>query len=157
MTREIEWTHAERERARAVLEGDARVENATTDAHRVTVDECSAWREELREHPGRSPRDLDARFSIATVENHVKGVCQHTIHESGIPVVYREGGWRPARVISAGCDPHSLACYHTRICQNFPESARVMPEGVVRQSWRECRECTGEVPEAKPVKRPGDD
>lgn len=150
----FEWTEEQKNRARQVLESDARALNDTDPTDRfVSPSECSQWRKEVKAEGG-TPVGVDAEFDTSTVESHVRGECRHTPAQVGIPARFNDdlGAWVGARMVSTGSTMANLDVYHTGVCRMFPESVGVL-EGVdwERYGWRECRECSGWVPEAGPV------
>lgn len=150
----FDWSEEERQRAQTVLQSDARALNDTGRSERiVSPSECREWREEVKA-AGGSPVNVDAVYDTSTVETHARGECRHSHAEVGVPVRYdnSRGEWVPARMVSSGCAPSNLDVYHTRVCKVYPAESIVLgSRDRERYEWRECRECTGAVPEAKPI------
>lgn len=158
MTRQTEWSEEERERATAVLQNDARaLRNRDTKIKDriVAPATCREWRDELA-GTMRNAESIDTEYGVATVAKHASGRCHHDTPDVGIPLERPpEGGrWRRARMITT---ESRSGVYHTRMCKAFPESVEKLEGAESRKQWRECRECSGRVPEAKPVPEVGDD
>lgn len=153
-----DWSEEEKRRAQALVDGDARQLNTHhPNHHSVSPGECAGWRDRVTSE-GVVPGEIESGYSRGTVETHVRGDCSHDPVSVGLPAVHQDSEWVRARVISTGTDPSNLRVYHTEVCEDFPESVERMPDGVLRQQWRECRTCSGRVPEAKRVpEAAGDD
>lgn len=154
-----EWTQEERERAKAILQGDARtVRNRDTKIKDriVTPETCHRWRDELAGSL-QNADSIDTEYGVATVAKHASGRCHHDPHDAGIPLRRpADGGrWQRARMVTVNS---RSGVYHTRVCCAFPGEVRVLSGSEARKQWRECRECSGRVPEAGPVpEASGDD
>ena len=84
------WTDEERERARQVLERDARSLNSKThDEPRdpVSPGECREWRRKVKQRDVR-PSDIETDYVKHTVECHVRGECSHDPDKVGVAARY---------------------------------------------------------------------
>lgn len=93
MTRKIEWTEEERERAATVLNSDARTVKNTRATREATVtpETCEYWRTQIRDFD-ELPERVDGRgFAEATIRKHATGGCNHS--DVGPPVEYVGGEW----------------------------------------------------------------
>lgn len=94
MSSPFEWSDEERERAAAVLEGDARqLQNTGAPPEKcVSSMQCQDWRRRLKTGLDVTPYQLgdEVEFSRATVEAHVQGECQHDPDVVGVAVRYSE-------------------------------------------------------------------
>jgi hypothetical protein len=92
------WSEQEKERAREVLENDARTLHAhceeANDHNHVSPDECREWRRYVKQ-PGNRPRGIDAEYAQSTVESHVRGDCSHDPDVVGVEATYNRqvGEW----------------------------------------------------------------
>lgn len=157
MTREIEWTQDQRDRIKALQDGDLDARSIHTDGTTKTPvppHECRRWRTTLRKNPNYSIKDIQADYGLTAVESHAKGECSHSHSRVGVPVRYakHQTQWVPERMISAGSKLSNLDVFHTRECVAYPDSVVVLGGwDFERYSWRECRHCRGVVPEARPI------
>jgi len=156
MTRQTEWTQEERERAQAVLQNDARAlrnRDSSITERVVSPETCREWRDTLAGE-ARNADMVDTDYSPETVAKHASGRCHHDTSDVGVPLERSpEGGrWTRARMITT---ESRSGVYHTRVCREFPDSVEKLEGATARKQWRECRECSGRVPEAKPVPEAG--
>ena len=92
------WSEAEKERAREVLENDARTLHAhspdASDHNHVSPDDCREWRAYVKQ-PGNRPRGINSEYAQSTVESHVRGDCSHDPDVVGVRAGYNRsvGEW----------------------------------------------------------------
>lgn len=131
---------------RALKNGDARSVHNTSDS--VSEYMCHKWRTNLHH---AAINDLAVSWPRDTIIKHVTGECDHPTTPNGWPVKKVDGEWMRVRVVSANQPLHNVDIYHTRHCRYVPDRIRVFPDGERGRRWRECRECSGHVPESQPL------
>jgi hypothetical protein len=129
----FEWTAEERQRAKAVLQGDARKLNSggKCNDRTVTPSLCEQWRNHIQN--GGLPTSVDSQgFERHTVRTHVTGGCKHD--DTGKPVAFEDGEWvaveEPSGVYSA-----------TRLGWRYECRGCGRRDLWLREEWLWCREC----------------
>lgn len=140
------WSEEQQERARKVLENDARsVQNTDNTTPAVTAARCRNWRNYVADGE-HTPHSMPATRAVSTVEKHVKGECQHTMKRAGLPCEYREGrGWERVGVVRERDKDRQHVIAHTTRCRAFPEQSvvRVSELGHPGVEVAVCQYCSG--------------
>jgi len=136
---DLELSEQERERAQAILDGDARALNSGDETTPTSVTEslCRQWREHVR-NDGR-PQSVDAHgFTRSAIRKHISGNCSHD--GTGTPVRHKHGVWKPAETAADGYEVRRLGWrYECPECDHR--------DIAVREQWLYCRACGGRIPE----------